>query len=215
MNYAIIGLGHFGFHLARGLADQGNRVVAVDSDEERVKAVSGFIDTAYTLDSTDKEALKEAGIVEFDVVLVSLGEHIEASILTTMALKDLENKTIIAKAKNAVHGEILAKIGASKIIYPEREMAKKVVRDISRSMVLETLDISNSLKGVKFVPPSAMVGKSVKKLELEKRGIRPVAIKNAGAWLLDFDDTVLEARSQLFCVGEAKAVTLFIDEVLR
>jgi len=92
MNYAVIGLGHFGFHLAKGLAEQRNKVVAIDINEERVKEVSTFIDAAYTLDATDKVALKEAGVVEFDVVLVSLGQNIEASILATMALKDLEPK---------------------------------------------------------------------------------------------------------------------------
>ena len=215
MNYAVIGLDHFGFHLAKGLSEQRNRVVAIDSKEERVKEVSAFIDTAYILDSTDKEALKEAGIVDFDIVLVSLGNNIEASILTTMALKDLNNRIIIAKAKNAIHGEILAKVGATKIVYPEREMAKKIVRDISKIMVLETLDISNSFKGVKFLPPPAMVGKPVSKVDFERFGIRPVALRHNGEWLQEFADIVIDVHTQIFCIGEKKGVGDFIDEALR
>lgn len=214
MNYAVIGLGHFGFHIAKGLAEQGNRVVAIDSCEERVKEVSTFIDTVYTLDSTDKEALKEAGVAEFDVVLVSLGKNIEASVLTTMALKDLENRTIIAKAKNAIHGEILAKIGATKIVYPERDMAKKIVRDISLTMMLDTFDISNTFKGVKFLPPPAMVGKTVAKLDLKRHGIHPVAIRTAEGWLQDFGDTVITADTHIFCTGDKKAVGTFITKML-
>jgi trk system potassium uptake protein len=147
-------------------------------------------------------------------VLVSLGKNIEASVLTTMALKDLENRTIIAKAKNAIHGEILAKIGATKIVYPEREMAKKIVRDISRKMLLETFDISNSFKGVKFLPPPVMVGKKAGKLDLEKHGIRLVAIRTKEEWLQEFGDTVIGADTHLFCTGDKKAVGTFISELL-
>lgn len=215
MNYAVVGLGHFGFHIAKGLAEQGNRVVAIDSCEDRIKDISSLIENAYTLDSTDIVALKEAGIVEFDVVVVSLGDNIEASILTVMALKDLGNKTVIAKAKNAIHGEILAKIGATKIVYPEREMAKKVVKDISKVVLLDTIDISNTFKGIKFLAPKSMLGKSAEKLDLGKYSIKVSAIKKEEKWLIEFVGETIEEETLLFCVGRKKHIESFISEVLK
>jgi len=215
MNYAVVGLGHFGFHIAKGLTEQGNRVVAIDSCEDRIKDISGLVENAYTLDSTDITALKEAGIVEFDVVVVSLGDSIEASILTVMALKDLGNKTVIAKAKNAIHGEILAKIGATKIVYPEREMAKKVVKDISKIVLLDSIDISNTFKGIKFLAPKSMIGKNIDKLGLDKHSIKVSAIKKDEKWLIDFMGETIEEGTLLFCVGRKKYIDAFVNEVLK
>lgn len=215
MNYAIIGLGHFGFHVAKGLADQGNRVVAIDINEDRVREISALTENAYALDCTDILALKEAGITEFDVVVVSLGENIESSILSVMALKNLGNKTVIAKAKNALHGEILAKIGANKIVYPEREMAKKVVKDISKSVVLDTIDVSNTFKGIKFMVTKSMLGKSIEKLHLEKYNLKASAMKKGDSWLVDFQDETIGEGDLIFCVGKKKYIETYIEEVLR
>ena len=110
--YAVIGLGKFGFHIAKGLAEQGMDIIAIDNDHHKIQAISDYIDDAIILDSTDIKALQEAGVVGLDTVIISIGENIEASILTLMALKELGNKTIIAKAITLTHGEILARLGA-------------------------------------------------------------------------------------------------------
>lgn len=123
--YAVIGLGKFGFHIAKGLAEQGMDIIAIDNDPHKIQVISEYIEDAIILDSTDIKALQEAGVVGLDTVIISIGENIEASILTLMALKELDNKTIIAKAITLTHGEILARLGAFKVIYPERESDKK------------------------------------------------------------------------------------------
>ena len=116
---AVIGLGKFGFYVAKSLSKLNIEVIAVDSDEHKVQEISQFIDNAFVLNSTSKVALEEVGIYNLDTVIVSIGENIESSILTVMALKDLNNKNVIAKAINPTHGEILSKIGAFKVMYPE------------------------------------------------------------------------------------------------
>ncbi len=214
MNYAVIGLGHFGFHIAKGLVEQGNSVVACDASEERIKEISAYIENAYILNSTDVHALKEAGIVEFDVVIVSLGNDIESSILTVMALRDLGNKTIVAKAKNAIHGEVLAKIGANKIVYPEREMAKKVVKDISRSVILDVIDISNTFKGVKFLAPKSMWNKTLKELNFEKYNIKPSALKIDNKWTIDTESKTIKEETLIFCSGSKSDIEKFIFDIL-
>ena len=129
-SYAVIGLGKFGYHIAKGLADQGHSVLAVDNDEEKIKEINEFVEDAIMLDSSDARALKEAGVNEVDVAIVSIGEHIESSILTVMALKDIGVPTVMAKAITMVHGQILAKLGAAKVIYPEMESAKRLVKTL-------------------------------------------------------------------------------------
>ena len=125
MTYVVIGLGKFGFHVAKGLAQQGESVIAIDNDEEKIRDINEFVQDAIVLDSTDIRALREAGIGDAEIAIVSIGEHIEASILTVMALKELGIETVIAKAITQVHGQILSKLGAAKVIYPEMESAKK------------------------------------------------------------------------------------------
>ena len=123
---AVIGLGKFGFYIAKSLSRLDVKVIAVDNDEKKVQEISEYVDNSYILDSTSKIALEEIGIYNLNTVIVSIGENIEASILTVMALKDLNNQNIIAKAINSTHGEILTKIGAFKVIYPE-EIAGKIL----------------------------------------------------------------------------------------
>lgn len=127
---AVIGLGKFGFYIAKSLSRLDTRVIAVDNDEKKVQEISEFVDDAFVIDSTNKQALEEVGIYNLETVIVSIGENIEASILTVMALKDLNNKNIIAKAITSTHGEILSKIGAYKVIYPEKIAGRMLVQKL-------------------------------------------------------------------------------------
>jgi len=215
MNYAVIGIGHFGFHVAKGLAERGINVAVADISEDKIREMSHIIEYAYVLDSTDVAALKEAGIVDFDVVFVSLGNDIESSILTVMALKSLNNKTIIAKAKNAVHGEILAKIGATKIVYPEREMARKLVKYISKKVFLDVVDISDTFKGLKFSAPKFMIGENAGKINFDKWNVKLIAIKKEEKWIMAIEDNTIEEKDTIFCVGAKKDIEKYISEVLE
>lgn len=147
---AVIGLGRFGFYVAKSLSRLDIKVIAVDNDEKKVQEISEYIDNAYVLDSMSKQALEDVGIYNLDTVIVSMGENIEASILTVMALKDLNNKTIIAKAINSTHGEILSKIGAYKVVYPEQIAGRILVKKLVDTITVEEIDISNSIKMVKL-----------------------------------------------------------------
>ncbi|NWF66280.1 MAG: TrkA family potassium uptake protein [Campylobacterales bacterium] len=179
--YAIVGLGKFGFYIAKGLAENGIDIIVVDKDEEKIRELKDFVQNAYILDSTDKKALQDAGIVDLDVVLVGIGSSIEASILTVMALRDLQNKNIIAKAISVAHGEILAKIGVFKVLYPEREIAKKIVKDFLKNPLFEVIDISNTLKILKFLVTNNIDGLSVAEVE-EQHQVKVASIKSNGYW---------------------------------
>jgi len=188
--YAVIGLGKFGFHIAKGLAEQGMDIIAIDNDPHKIQVISDYIEDALILDSTDIKALQEAGVVGLDTVIISIGENIEASILTLMALKELENKTIIAKAITLTHGEILARLGAFKVIYPERESAKKLVENLVGNVVIDQVDFSSTIKIAKFTVTKSLVGKMVQEIEqMFENEIHLIACKTRDNWTFDVDKT--------------------------
>lgn len=214
--YGIIGLGHFGYHVAMGLAEQGLDVIAVDEDEDKVNSISATIQNALVLDSTDKKALQEAGLIELDVVVVSMGRSIESSILTVMALRDLKNRVIIAKALNEIHGEVLSKIGANKVVYPEKETAKRVVKNISSKVVFEVIDISNTIKGVKFDASEIFEGKNPKELISMLGGVKLVAYKTDNIWYEEINEAYrVKRHDTLFFVGRKRYIEQIYEKFLR
>ncbi len=203
--FAVIGLGKFGFHVAKGLAQQGLSVIAVDVDEEQIREINEFVQDAIILDSTDIRALREAGIGNVDVAVVSIGENIEASILTVMALKELGVETVVAKAITTVHGQILSKLGAAKVIYPEMESAKKIVKKMVKNMHYETIDLSITMKIAKLTVPSFWVGISILSPMFESEfEVKPIAYKHQGVWYTSFEkDDILEKGDILVVLGNS------------
>lgn len=203
--FAVLGLGKFGFHVAKGLAQQGLSVIACDLNEEHVRDINEYVQDAIILDSTDMRALREAGIGNVDVAVVSIGENIEASILTVMALKELGVETVIAKAITTVHGQILSKLGAAKVIYPEMESAKKIVKKMVQNMHYETIDLSITMKIAKLTVPSFWVGISILSPIFEgEYEVKPIAYKHQGVWYTSFEkDDILEKGDILVVLGNS------------
>lgn len=215
MTYVVIGLGKFGFHVAQGLAQQGEAVIAIDNDEEKIRDISEYVKDAIVLDSTDAKALYEAGIADAEVAIVSIGEDLESSILTIMALKEVGIGTIIAKAITQVHGVILTKLGASKVIYPEMESAKKLVKKMITNMSYETIDLSNTMKIAKMVLPSFWIGTSILSTSFEKEyDVKPIAYKHQGEWHTSFEkDDILEKGDLLVVLGNSNNVAVLSKKV--
>lgn len=205
MTYVVIGLGKFGFHVAKGLAQQGEIVIAIDNDEDKIRDISEYVQDAIMLDSSDPRALKEAGISDADVAIVSIGEHLEASILTVMALKEIGIETVVAKAITQVHGQILSKLGAAKVIYPEMESAKKLVKKIVKNMHYETIDLSITMKIAKMTVPSFWVGISILSPIFENDyEVKPIAYKHQDEWHTSFEkDDILEKGDILVVLGNS------------
>lgn len=208
MTYVVIGLGKFGFHVAQGLAQQGEIVIAIDNEEEKIRNIGEFVRDAITLDSTDANALREAGIADAEVAIVSIGEDLESSILTIMALKEIGIHTIIAKAITQVHGQILSKLGAAKVIYPEMESAKKLVKKIVTNMNYETIDLSITMKLAKMNVPEFWIGISILSESFNKDyGVKPIAYKHQGEWHTSFEkNDILEKGDILVVLGNSNNV---------
>ncbi len=176
--FGVIGLGRFGSSVAKLLAEAGAEVIACDIDEERVKAVSDLVSKAFILDATDEKALRESGIANVDVAIVSIGENIEASILIVVQLLELDVKEIIAKAATSIHGKILEKLGATRVIYPERDMAIRLAHSLIIGGFIEEIPFAEGYSIFEIKVPSYFINKSLKDLDLRKKyKITVLAIK--------------------------------------
>ncbi len=178
MKFAVIGLGSFGSNIAKTLYEKGNEVLAVDEDKEKIDEVKNFVSHAVHMDAADKENLKALGIKDMDVVIVSLGPEMEASILTVHYLNEMETKRIVAKALTEDHAKILESVGATEIIYPEKDMAIKTALKLSCPNVLEYLPLISGFGIQEIAPPEKFIGKTLRELDLRnKYGIQIIAIK--------------------------------------
>ncbi len=212
---AVIGLGKFGFYIAKSLSKLDMKVIAIDNNEQRIQEISEYVDDCFVLDSTNKNALEDVGIYNFDTVVVSIGENIEASILTVMALKDLGNKNIIAKAITTIHGEILAKIGASKVLHPEKIAGRMLVKSMVEDMNFEKIDLSNSMRIIKFSVPKFLVSKTFKDIEDINSNAKIIAYKNNGNWYKNIDDKyIIQEDDILAYLGEAKIIEDFYNDII-
>jgi trk system potassium uptake protein TrkA len=176
--FAVIGLGNFGFHAAKALFEDGNEVIAIDTDKTRVQAIDPYCTEAVVLDSTDKEALKTLGLENMDGVIVSTGTKISTSILICLYLQEIGVKKILAKALDDDHGKILKRVGATEIIHPERDMALRISSSLSRPNILDFIPLSDEFELVQVGPPREFIGKNLKDLNLRaKYNVHIIAIK--------------------------------------
>jgi trk system potassium uptake protein len=178
--FAVIGLGRFGSAMATTLADLGHDVIGVDADAERVRRLADVVTQAVELDATDERALRAAGVPDVDVAVVSIGENIESSLLVVMQCLELGVGTVVAKAVTPLHGRILEKIGVSRVIFPDREMAIRVAHSLVMPNVLDYIELSRDFSIVEVPAPPSFVGRTLRQLEIRPRlGLTLIAIKRA------------------------------------
>lgn len=176
--FAVIGLGKFGFHAAKVLYEDGNEVIAIDADKNRVHAIDPYSTEAVVMDASDNEALVSFGFENMDGVILSTGTRISTSILICLHLKEMGVKKIIAKAIDEDHEKILKRVGADEIIHPERDMAIRMSRKISRPDVLDFVPLSEDYDLVQAGPPREFIGKTLSELNLRpKYKVFIIAIK--------------------------------------
>lgn len=156
--FAVIGLGSFGFHLAQTLYELGQEVLAVDHDRAVLEAIEPHCSRTALADAADKEGLEDAGVGSADVAVVGLGPRMDASILATLFLKELGVREIVAKALSHDHGRILARIGATEVIHPEREVALGLAQRLADPDVLENLPFLEGYVLMELRAPRALWG---------------------------------------------------------
>jgi trk system potassium uptake protein TrkA len=183
--YAVIGLGKFGSTVVRSLYERGHEVIAIDRDRERVRDVRDTSTQAIEADCTEETTLRALGIADADAVVVSLGEQMDASILVTLYLKQLEVREIVVKALSQDHAKILKLIGATEVVHPERDTARRVARAIGLRSVVEYLPLSAEASLIELQVPAGFAGRTLAELDVRRRfSVLVVAIKRGEALMM-------------------------------
>lgn len=176
--FAVIGLGRFGASVAVSLAKMGYDVLAVDTEEQKVEKIVDEVTHAVQADALDEESLKALGIRNFDVVIVAIGHDMQASILTTVMLKEMGVETVVAKARTELHGRVLAKVGADKVVFPERDMGARVARGLVSKNILDQIELSPDFSLLELVAPEEFVGQSLAESAFRRKyGVNILAIR--------------------------------------
>jgi len=202
--FLVFGLGRFGTSLAKTLCEMGQEVLAIDSDEEIVSNIAPFVTQAMQLDATDEEVLKTLGVNNFDAAIVSIGQDIQASILVCVLLKELNVPYVIAKANNELHAKVLRKIGADRVIFPERDMGARLARSILAPNVLDLMNLSDDYQIIEIRVPSKWIGNSLIGLNVRRRyGLNILAIHRQGRFVVSpAPDAPFESGDTLLVMGK-------------
>jgi trk system potassium uptake protein TrkA len=183
--YAVIGLGKFGATVVRTLHERGHEVIAIDQDKEKVQDIRDSATQAIEADCTDQDTLRALGIQDADAVVVSLGERMDASVLVTLYLRDLGLKQVVVKAISEDHGKVLHLIGATEIVHPERDTARRVARGLGLRSIVEYLPLASDSSLVEVKVPAEFVGRTLAELDIRKRfQVLVVAIKRGESLVL-------------------------------
>lgn len=213
---AVIGLGQFGRGVANTLLSQGHDVLVIDKDPRSVNDYKEFATHAVVADATEESKLSSLGLTNFDYVIVAIGEDIQASILTTLILKDMNVKKVWVKALNKNHSKILDKIGADYIIHPEKDIAKRLVRQLLHGHILDFVELSQDYSIVELKSSKKINKKTVEDLDLRtKYGISLLGIKYEGK--IDINPSpgfIIEPKNVLIVLGHNKDIEKFKEAEL-
>lgn len=179
-SYIVLGLGRFGINFAKTAVEMGHEVLGVDNDEKIVQQYANILTHTVQADSTSEDFLKSMDVRKFDAAIVAIGANIQVSIMTTVILKELGAKYILAKAQDDFQAKVLYKIGADKVILPEKDMGIKTAHNIIADNFYDMIEVSNDYSIINIHPPESWVGKSLGELAVRTRyGVNVIAVKGA------------------------------------
>lgn len=175
----VIGLGRFGSSIARTLCEDGVQVLAIDRRMDLVEEMRDHLTQAVQADSMDRDAMAALGVGEFDTAFVTIGADIKASCVTTMLLKELGVSHVVVKASDEFHGRMLEKLGADKVLYPERDMGRRIAHNLVSGNLLEYIELSPDFSMAEILAEPGWAGKTLAELHLrDKLGINVVAVRS-------------------------------------
>lgn len=207
-NILLIGLGHFGKHIAMELNQLGHEVMAIDNDEEKVNDVLSYVTNAQIGDSTDPDFLKSLGIKNFDVCIVTMSGNFQNSLETTSLLKELGAEFVVSAAKRDVQEKFLLRNGADRVVYPEKQMAKWTAIRYTSDHILDYIEVDDSYAIFEVQVPDNWIGKSIGKIDIRKKyNINILALKEYGKMNMAITpDTVLSSNISLLVLGDYKSL---------
>lgn len=201
-SYGIVGLGRFGYALARKLAELDADIMVLEKDEETVREIREYIEDAIEIKTLDRNSLLETGIQNCDVAIVCIGDQLDSSILTTLHLVGMGIPKVIARASSEEHGQILKKLGAD-VVYPESDMAVRLANRLEASNILDLTKLNKDVSISKFTVPYEMEDETVMDFDMDKKfGVRIIAIEREGNIDENFSSShVFEEGDIIYVIG--------------
>lgn len=202
--FVVIGLGRFGSSVAKTLYEAGHDVLAIDKDEDLVQEISDSVTHAVQMDATDENSLRTLGLRNFDVAVITIGSSIQASVMVTLIVKELGVKYIIAKGNSEIHAKVLYKIGADRVVLPEKDMGVRVAHNLVSSNILDYIELSPDYSIIEIEAPNTWVGKTLRDLNVRANfGINIMAVRKADnvVNISPNADDVIEEADILIAIG--------------
>lgn len=214
--FAIIGLGRFGGSVCKELFRMGHEVLAIDNNEDRVQNYSNYSTHSVVANGTDESTLQSLGIRNFEHVIVAIGDNIQASILCTLLLKELNVKQVWVKAQSHYHHKVLEKIGADRIIHPEHDMGIRIAHYLVSEKVIDYIELSSEFSIFELKATPRVIGKTIVDLELRARfGCTIIGIKRGEEVIISpLPDQVVNENDILIIVGHNNNLKKFEEEGL-
>lgn len=215
MEFGIIGLGRFGFALAKTLLEAGKEVLIIDNNENKIKQIRNLTENALIAGDLSKETLEETGIQNCDTVIVCIGEKIEASILTTLNIINMGVPRVIAKAMSYEQGSVLEKIGAE-VIYPESDMGVRLGNKLLRSRALDFIELRDDITISELKISSKIAGQTVSELDIRKKfKLNIIAIEREEKTLIEITpDCILQENDSIVVIGKKQSISKFEEFLL-
>ncbi len=209
-SYVVIGLGRFGERVAQQLCALGNEVLAIDTDADLVQQVCGYVTNAAVADAQDKDVLMALGVKECDCAVVAIGDSLAASIMATMNLQELGVPRIVCKAKDDAHRKVLEKLGADRVVIPEKEVADRLAHSLASANVLEYIELSRDYGIVEVPAPQKWVGRNLRDLNVRaKMGVNIIAVRTShGVKISPPADYVVNQDDVMVLLGDYDALTV-------
>jgi trk system potassium uptake protein TrkA len=214
---AIIGLGGFGINLAKTLAKKDIEIIAIDTDQRKVTQIKGMVTRPVAMDATNKDNLISAGVQEVDCAVVSSGPGLEPSIITVHILKELGVPKIFAKALSLDHEKILSLVGATDVLYPEKDVAEKLANQLVAPNLIDYIPLESGLIIQEIAPPNTFIGKTLEEIHLRKKyNITVIAIKSIIPEALSLNpggDYLIKESDILIVLGAEKDINKLHDKI--
>lgn len=212
-NILVIGMGRFGQHLCKELYDLGNEIMAVDTDEVALEAVSDYVAASRIADCTNPEVLKGIGVTDYDVCIVCIGNNFQNSLEITSQLKEMGAKFVVSKANRDIQAKFLLRNGADEVIYPNRDMAEKLARKVSTNHVFDYIELTDEYAIYEIPPLKIWVGKSIREANIRAEyHVNVLGIKVEGETkIMPLADYVISENEHLIVV----ATQTDIDKIVK
>lgn len=207
-SYAVFGLGRYGKAVAKELIDSGAEVIAVDSNNKIVEDLVGVFPICKCADVTESEVIKQLGISNVDTVIIAIASKFEASVMATMLCKEVGVGQVIVKCSSDMHRDILKKVGADMVVFPENDSGIRLAKNLLSSGFLDIADISDDISIIELNVKAEWIGKSLRELELRKKhSVNVIALnKNKNVEIVIHPDTIIEENMKMIVIADKKEI---------